>query len=101
MVSMIIFDRFLFAFTIGSHIILFSTSIGLTIIIFSLQFLIYPSVIGQTLSIDSVTTTGPVASEFVVISAVGGALTAIMAAFYLFIVNRQSSLTKQVTGAKR
>jgi len=73
----------------------------LTIIIFSLQFLIYPSVIGQTLSIDSVTTTGPVASEFVVISAVGGALTAIMAAFYLFIVNRQSSLTKQVAGAKR
>ncbi len=73
----------------------------LAIIIFSLQFLIYPSVIGQTLSIDSVTTTGPVASEFVVISAVGGALTAIMAAFYLFIVNRQSSLTKQVAGAKR
>ncbi|MHB2036298.1 MAG: cytochrome ubiquinol oxidase subunit I [Nitrososphaerales archaeon] len=39
MVSMIIFDRFLFAFTIASHIILVSTSIGLIIIIAIAQFL--------------------------------------------------------------
>lgn len=36
---MVIFDRFLFAFTIGSHIILVSTSIGLAVIISIAQFL--------------------------------------------------------------
>lgn len=39
MVSAIFFDRFLFAFTIASHIILVSTSIGLIIIIAIAQFL--------------------------------------------------------------
>ena len=68
----------------------------LSIIIFSLQFLIYPNIIGQTLSIDSVTTTGPVVSEFVAISVVGGVLTAIMVAFYMLIVLRQKNLNKKI-----
>ena len=38
-VSMVFFDRFLFAFTIASHIILVSTSIGLIVIIAIAQFL--------------------------------------------------------------
>ncbi len=67
----------------------------LTIVIFSLQFLIYPSALGHTLSIDSVTTSGAVGTQYEVESAIGGALLAIMLVFYLFIANRQSSLTKQ------
>ena len=39
MISMILFDRFLFAFTIASHIILVSSSIGLILIISIAQFL--------------------------------------------------------------
>ena len=37
--DMVLFDRFLFAFTIGSHILLVSTSIGLAILISTLEFL--------------------------------------------------------------
>ena len=70
----------------------------LSIIIFSLQFLIYPEVLGQTLSIDSITTSGAVGSQYVVISAVGGALLAIMLIFYLFITHRQGALAKQAAG---
>jgi cytochrome bd ubiquinol oxidase subunit II len=67
----------------------------LSIIIFSLQFLIYPSIIGHSLSVDSVTTTGPLASEYVVITAIGGTLIAIMLVFYMFIAMRQKSMSKQ------
>ena len=41
----------------------------LTIVIFSLQFLIYPSALGHTLSIDSVTTSGAVGTQYEVESA--------------------------------
>ena len=41
----------------------------LSIIIFSLQFLIYPSLLGKTLSVDSVTTSGTVASVYLVMTA--------------------------------
>ncbi|MGA2874491.1 MAG: hypothetical protein ABSE82_03020 [Nitrososphaerales archaeon] len=71
----------------------------LAIIIFSLQFLIYPSVLGQTLSIDSITTTGPVVSEFIAISVVGGVLTAIMTAFYVLIVSRQKNMNREAPKA--
>ena len=71
----------------------------LAIIIFSLQFLIYPSVLGQTLSIDSITTTGPVVSEFIAISVVGGVLTAIMTSFYVLIVWRQKNMNREAQKA--
>lgn len=71
----------------------------LSIIIFSLQFLIYPNVLGKSLSIGSVTTTGPVVSEFQVISVVGGILVAIMAGFYFSIVLRQKNMTKEAKPA--
>ncbi len=38
-VPMVDFDRFLFAFTIGSHILLVSLSIGLAIMICAVEFL--------------------------------------------------------------
>jgi len=71
----------------------------LAIIIFSLQFLIYPNVLGQTLSIDSITTTGPVVSEFIAISVVGGVLTAIMTSFYVLIVWRQKNMNREAQKA--
>ena len=60
----------------------------LSVIVFSLQFLIYPSAIGGAVNVDSVTTAGPMATGFLIITAVGGTLLAIMIAFYMNVVRR-------------
>jgi cytochrome d ubiquinol oxidase subunit II len=60
-----------------------------TIIIFTLQFLVYPSVIGRPgLLVDSFTTTGPLASAYAAITAVGTPLLAVMLVFYVMVVRR-------------
>lgn len=64
----------------------------LSIIIFSLQPLIYPKFVGKVLSIDSFTTTGPMVSVFYVTTWIGGALLAVMLGVYLSIVMRQKSV---------
>lgn len=60
----------------------------LSIIIFSLQPMIYPSFAGQSISIDAVTTSGAMASMFCAITAGGGALLAIMLGLYIVIVTQ-------------
>jgi len=62
---------------------------ALSIIIFSLQPLIYPNFVGQALSIDALTTTGPMVSVFYETTWAGGALLAVMLAIYLSVVTRQ------------
>ncbi len=61
----------------------------LATIIFSLQSLVYPSVLGGEVSVDSVTTAGPMASAFVTITMVGGALLAAMLALYMAVIRRR------------
>ncbi|MHB2035315.1 MAG: hypothetical protein ACYCPW_01030 [Nitrososphaerales archaeon] len=63
----------------------------LSIIIFSLQFLIYPSMLGKTLSVDSVTTSGTVASVYILMTATGCALVSVMLAFYIMIAKRKTN----------
>jgi cytochrome d ubiquinol oxidase subunit II len=60
----------------------------LSISVFSLQFLVYPSALGRSLVIDKVTTSGATASAFTLITMVGGTLLAVMLAFYIAIVAR-------------
>ena len=60
----------------------------LSVITFSLQFLIYPSVLGRAVSFDSVTTTGPLASAYLTITLIGTPLLIIMLAFYMTIAMR-------------
>ncbi len=60
----------------------------LSIIIFSLQFLIYPSVLGRAVQFDSVTTTGPMASAYLTITLIGTPLLVVMIAFYMTIAGR-------------
>jgi cytochrome d ubiquinol oxidase subunit II len=55
--------------------------------VFSLQFLIYPSVLGGAISIDAVTTSGPMAHAYLVITAVGGVMLAIMLGFYMSVAS--------------
>jgi cytochrome bd ubiquinol oxidase subunit II len=72
----------------------------LSVIIFSLQPLIYPNVIGQSIAVDTVTTSGPMASVFYTITLGGGALLAVMLAFYVLIAMRQKQgATAQSEGA--
>lgn len=64
-----------------------------SIIIFTLQFLVYPDVLGRPgLSVDSFTTTGPLASAYAAITAVGVPLLAVMLAFYVMVVRRSSGV---------
>lgn len=60
----------------------------LSTIIFSLQPLVYPKVIGQALAIDAVTTGGAMADAFVSVTLVGGLLLALMLALYMRIATR-------------
>lgn len=63
----------------------------LAIIIFSLQFLVYPSVIGQALPVDSITTAGPMSSAYLLITLAGVPLLAVMMGLYLTVVGRRVS----------
>lgn len=63
----------------------------LAVIIFSLQPLVYPKVIGQALPIDAVTTQGAMAGAFLSITAVGSVLLAMMLVIYLRVANRGPS----------
>jgi cytochrome d ubiquinol oxidase subunit II len=66
---------------------------ALSIIIFSLQFLVYPTAVGGQLHVDAVTTSGPMTSAYLTITAVGGVLLAIMIGFYISIAGRSKNST--------
>ena len=68
----------------------------ISIVIFSLQFLIYPNVIGGALPVDSVTTSGPMASAYLSITVVGGILLAIMLAFYMSAAMKSGKAREKV-----
>ena len=63
-------------------------------IIFSLQFLVYPSLAGGGIQVDAVTTSGVMASAYLTITAVGGVILAIMLGFYMNVAMRSKSPTK-------
>jgi len=57
--------------------------LAVSIVVFSLQPLVYPKVIGQALPIDSVTTSGVMASTFLWITLIGGIVLAAMLCLYV------------------
>jgi cytochrome d ubiquinol oxidase subunit II len=63
----------------------------LSIIIFSLQPLVYPEAIGRALPIDAVTTGGVMADAYLSITAVGAVLLAVMLSFYIRVAMRGPS----------
>ena len=68
----------------------------LSTVIFSLQFLVYPSALGGAIPVDSVTISGPTAHAYLVITTVGGLLLAVMLTFYLHVASRLNTLEKIV-----
>jgi cytochrome bd ubiquinol oxidase subunit II len=76
---------------------------ALSIIIFSLQPLIYPKFVGQAISIDSLTTNGAMALAFYEITLGGGVLLAIMIGVYVMIafrgVGTEKTVPTEVLGA--
>jgi cytochrome d ubiquinol oxidase subunit II len=67
----------------------------LSVIIFSLQFLVYPSAMGGAINVDAVTTTSPLIPAYLIITAVGGVMLAIMLRFYIEITMRSKKLTSE------
>ena len=63
----------------------------LSAIIFSLQFLVYPSAIGGAVSVNAVTTSGPMTSAYLSITTAGGAMLVIMLGFYMNIAMRSKN----------
>jgi len=61
------------------------------IAVFSLQPLIYPSVIGQAFAVDKLTTRGTMANTFLPASVVGAILLAVMIGFYIVVAARGPS----------
>ncbi len=64
---------------------------ALSVIIFSLQPLVYPKAVGQAVPVDAVTTTGAMADAFTSITVVVGLLLALMLAFYVRVASRGPS----------
>ena len=62
----------------------------LSIVIFSLQFLVYPSAIDGAIQVDAVTISGPTAQAYLTLTTVGGSLLAIMLDFYLYVTSHSS-----------
>jgi cytochrome d ubiquinol oxidase subunit II len=67
----------------------------LSVIIFSLQFLVYPSAMGGAINVDAVTTTSPLIPAYLIITAVGGVMLAIMLRFYVNITIRSKKPTSE------
>jgi len=63
----------------------------LSVVIFSLQPLVYPKAIGQALPIDAVTTTGAMADAFFSMTVLGGVLLALMLSLYVVVAARGPS----------
>ncbi len=74
------------AYSIVTNKLVFATVS--VVILFSLNFLVYPEAFGKALPVDSVTTSGPMASAFFTITLIGGLLLAAMLVIYLFAVKR-------------
>lgn len=74
------------AYSIVTNKLVFATVS--VVILFSLNFLVYPEAFGKALPVDSVTTSGPMASAFFTITLIGGLLLAAMLVIYLFAVKK-------------
>lgn len=70
------------------------------VILFSLNYLVYPSAFGKTLPVDSVSTSSQMTQAFFAITVVGGFILAIMLAVYLFAVKRDMERRASLAAGK-
>ena len=70
----------------------------LSVIIFALQFLVYPSAMGGRINVDAVTTSSPLTPAYLIITAVGGVMLAIMLRFYINITMRSKKSASKEKG---
>jgi cytochrome d ubiquinol oxidase subunit II len=61
----------------------------LSVDIFSLNFMVYPTAFGGVLRVDSITNTGLLESSFIVLTVVGGIIVAALIALYAIAVARK------------
>ena len=87
------------AYSLVTNKLLFA--IVAVIILFSLNFLVYPNAFGRALAVDSITTSGHMAGAFFTITVLGGFLLAVMLAIYLFAVKRDIGKKTATAGKPR
>lgn len=66
--------------------------VWLSVDLFTLNFMVYPKVFGQTLSVDSVTTGGPMVGAYFLVTLVGGIILAILIAIFSIAVSRKKAI---------
>jgi cytochrome bd ubiquinol oxidase subunit II len=64
------------------------------LIIFSQTYLVYPTAFHGAISVDAVTTTGPMVNAFLVLSAAGVVIVGLLMALYLVVVTRSGPSTE-------
>jgi hypothetical protein len=62
------------------------------VVVFSLQPLVYPHVVGGALAVDAVTTVGTTAGAYLAITAMGAVLLAVMLGLYPFMAKALPTL---------
>lgn len=68
-----------------------------SIIIFELNSIVYPNSFGRTVSVDSITTSGPMAGAFLTITIIGCVLLAVMIGTYALMVQRSYALKREIS----
>lgn len=66
--------------------------IWVAVTVFTLNFAVYPTAFGGAISVDAVTTSGPMSSAYFSMTAVGGTILAILVIFYAVAVSRRNKL---------
>lgn len=67
-----------------------------SVILFTLNTVVYPSAFGRALPVDSITTVGPMSQAFLLITLIGCALLGVMIAFYLLAVRRDYAFRQEI-----
>ncbi|MEM0155324.1 MAG: hypothetical protein QW597_01810 [Thermoplasmataceae archaeon] len=66
--------------------------IWLTVDLFFLNFMVYPRAFGQSLAVDSLTTSGPMVYAYFIITLIGGIILAVLIALFSVAVSRKRKM---------
>ncbi len=67
--------------------------------IFSLEFMVYPTAFGGNINVDSLISSGPMASAYVAITVVGLVILAVLIALYSIAVHRRSAMARKAVSS--
>lgn len=63
-----------------------------SVIIFSMNYIVYPTAFGGALKVDAITTTGPMANAFLILSVAGAIIIGLLMVLYIFAVENSKKI---------